>query len=79
MALLHRWGRQRSRATTRKATRLRISREMVPSVTRLCFTVITSPKEMRFSIARFARQNGDHVTASTAATMKGASEERKQV
>ena len=34
---------------------------------------------MQFSIAKFVRQNDDHVTASTAATMKGASEERKQV
>ena len=79
MALLHCWRRQRSRATTRKATWSRMSREMVPSVIRLCFTVTTSPKEMQFSIARFARQNDDHVTASTAATMKGASEEKKQV
>ena len=43
-----------------------------------CSTVITLPRVTPFNIAKFARQNGDRVTASSAATMKGASAERKQ-
>lgn len=43
-----------------------------------CSTVITLPKATRFNIAKFARQNDDRATASSAVTTKEASEERKQ-
>lgn len=43
-----------------------------------CSTVITLPKATPFNIAKFARQNDDRATASSAVTTKEASEERKQ-
>jgi len=43
-----------------------------------CSTVITLPRVTPFNIAKFARQNGDRVMVSSAATTKEASEERKQ-
>ena len=43
-----------------------------------CSTVITLPRVTPFNIAKFAHQNGDRVMVSSAATTKGASEERNQ-
>ena len=43
-----------------------------------CSTVITLPRVTPFNIAKFARQNDDRVMVSSAATTKGASEERTQ-
>ena len=43
-----------------------------------CSTVITLPRATPFNIVKFARQNDDRATASSAVTTKEASEERKQ-
>ena len=43
-----------------------------------CSTAITLPRATPFNIAKFARQNDDHATASSAVTTKEASEERKR-
>ena len=50
-----------------------------PSVILHCFTVITLPKATQSNIAKFGRQNHDHVMGSSVATKMGASAKRKQV